>query len=48
MANFFRRVRQQLFIKNRFAKYLVYAAGEILLVALQVNNLELVKAETEF
>ncbi len=45
MANFFRRVRQQLFIKNRFAKYLVYAFGEILLVvigiliALQVNNL---------
>lgn len=44
MINFFRKVRQQLFIKNRFTKYLIYAFGEILLVvfgiliALQVNN----------
>lgn len=44
MASFFRRVRRQLFHKNRFTRYLVYAFGEILLVvigiliALQVNN----------
>ncbi|WP_271785038.1 DUF6090 family protein [Aquimarina algiphila] len=45
MTNFFRKIRQQHFIKNKFTKYLVYAFGEILLVvigiliALQVNNL---------
>lgn len=45
MAKFFRRIRQQLLIKNRFTRYLVYAIGEILLVvigiliALQVNNI---------
>lgn len=44
MANFFRRVRQQLFAKNRFTKYIIYAIGEIflvvigILIALQVNN----------
>jgi len=44
MANFFRRVRQQLYAKNKFIKYLIYAIGEIflvvigILIALQVNN----------
>jgi len=44
MTKFFRGIRQQLLIKNRFTKYLVYAIGEIflvvlgILIALQVNN----------
>lgn len=44
MANFFRRIRRQLFTKNKFTKYLIYATGEIflvvigILIALQVNN----------
>lgn len=44
MAQFFRKVRKKLFVKNRFTKYFIYAFGEILLVvigiliALQVNN----------
>ena len=44
MLKFFRKIRQQLISENRTAKYLLYAAGEILLVmigillALQINN----------
>jgi Family of unknown function (DUF6090) len=44
MIKFFRKIRQQLLSENRFTKYLIYAAGEILLVvigiliALQINN----------
>ena len=45
MINLFRKVRQQLFAKNHFGKYLFYAMGEIILVvlgiliALQLDNL---------
>lgn len=45
MFKFFRKIRQQLLSESRFAKYLMYAAGEIVLVvigiliALQINNL---------
>lgn len=44
MIKFFRRIRQRLLTENKISKYLLYAAGEILLVmigillALQVNN----------
>lgn len=44
MLKFFRKIRQQILEENRFTKYLMYAAGEILLVvigiliALQINN----------
>ncbi len=44
MIKFFRKIRQKLLLGNKFSKYLIYAAGEILLVmigillALQVNN----------
>lgn len=44
MLKFFRKIRQQLLRENQTSKYLLYAAGEILLVmigillALQVNN----------
>jgi len=44
MLKFFRQTRQKLLSENSFSKYLLYAAGEILLVmigillALQVNN----------
>ncbi len=44
MLKFFRKIRQQLLSENSYSKYLLYAAGEILLVmigillALQVNN----------
>ena len=44
MIKFFRRIRQQLLIENKFSKYLLYAIGEIVLVvigiliALQINN----------
>jgi len=44
MIKFFRKIRQQLLLKNRFSKYLLYAIGEIILVvigiliALQINN----------
>lgn len=43
MIKFFRKIRQQLLSENRFAKYLMYAVGEIVLVvigiliALQLN-----------
>lgn len=44
MIKFFRRIRQQLLTENKFSKYLLYAAGEIILVvigiliALSINN----------
>lgn len=44
MFKFFRRIRQNLLVENRFSKYLLYAFGEIILVvigiliALQINN----------
>jgi hypothetical protein len=44
MLKFFRKIRQRLLQRNRVTQYLVYAAGEILLVvigiliALQINN----------
>jgi hypothetical protein len=44
MISFFRKIRQALLTENKFSRYLVYAAGEIILViigifiALQVNN----------
>ncbi|PWI30912.1 hypothetical protein DI383_05610 [Flavobacteriaceae bacterium LYZ1037] len=44
MIKFFRKIRQHLLAENKFSKYLLYAAGEILLVmvgillALQVSN----------
>ena len=44
MIQFFRRIRQNLLHENRFSRYLLYAAGEIILVvigiliALQINN----------
>jgi hypothetical protein len=44
MIKFFRKIRQRLLTENKFSRYLIYAAGEILLVmigillALQVSN----------
>lgn len=44
MIKIFRRIRQRLLTENKFTKYILYAAGEVLLVmigillALQVNN----------
>jgi hypothetical protein len=44
MIKFFRKIRQRLFIENKFSKYLIYAIGEIVLVvlgiliALSINN----------
>jgi hypothetical protein len=44
MIKFFRKIRQQLLIENKFSKYLLYAIGEIVLVvigiliALSINN----------
>ena len=44
MINFFRKIRQNLIMKNQTAKYFKYAIGEIILVvigiliALQINN----------
>lgn len=44
MINFFRKIRQQILIENKFSKYLIYAIGEIslvvigILIALQLNN----------
>jgi len=44
MVRFLRRLRQQLFVDNRFSKYLIYGIGEIvliiigILIALQINN----------
>jgi hypothetical protein len=36
MITFFRRVRQQLLTQNKFAKYLIYGAGEIILVVIGI------------
>lgn len=47
MIKFFRKIRQQLLSENKFSKYLLYAAGEIILVvigiliALQINTMRL-------
>ena len=44
MIKFYRKIRQKLLSENKFSKYLIYAAGEIVLVvigiliALQINN----------
>jgi hypothetical protein len=44
MIKFFRKIRQQMLIENKFFKYLTYAVGEIILVvvgiliALSINN----------
>lgn len=44
MIKFFRKIRQKLLAENKFTKYLIYAAGEIILVvigiliALHINN----------
>lgn len=44
MIKFFRKIRQNLLIENKFSKYLIYAIGEIILVvigiliALSINN----------
>ena len=44
MVKFFRKLRQNMLIENKFYKYLIYAIGEIalvvigILIALQVNN----------
>ena len=44
MIKFFRKIRQQLLIENKFSKYLLYGLGEIVLVvigiliALSINN----------
>lgn len=54
MIRFFRKIRQTLFVQNQFAKYLLYASGEIILVvigiliALQVNNWNEFKKTQEF
>ncbi len=36
MIKFFRRIRQGLFIENKFSKYLLYAIGEIVLVVIGI------------
>ena len=36
MIKFFRKIRQRLLTENRFSKYLVYAFGEIILVAIGI------------
>jgi len=44
LIKFFRKIRQQLLIENKFSKYLIYAIGEIVLVvigiliAVSINN----------
>ena len=44
MIKFFRKIRQNLLSENKFSKYMIYAAGEIVLVvvgiliALQINT----------
>jgi hypothetical protein len=53
MIKFFRKIRRQLLTENRFAKYLLYAIGEIVLVvigiliALQINNANEIRKSTE-
>ncbi|MCS4436050.1 hypothetical protein [Aquiflexum gelatinilyticum] len=36
MARFFRNIRQQLLVENRFTRYLIYAIGEIFLVVVGI------------
>jgi len=36
MIKFFRKIRQQLLVENRFTKYLLYAIGEIVLVVIGI------------
>jgi len=44
MINFFRKIRQKIILESKLSKYLIYASGEIVLVAigilmaLQINN----------
>ncbi len=51
MISFFRKLRQQLIVENRFSKYLTYAIGEIflvvigILIALSINNWNIEKKE---
>ena len=53
MIHFFRKIRQELLVKNKFSKYLLYAIGEIILVvigiliALQINNWNIGRIEKE-
>ena len=53
MLRFFRQIRQRLLTDNKFSKYLLYAAGEIMLVvigiliALQVGNISETAKERE-
>ncbi|PWK24027.1 DUF6090 family protein [Maribacter polysiphoniae] len=36
MIKYFRKIRQQLLIENKFGKYLTYAFGEIVLVIIGI------------
>jgi hypothetical protein len=36
MLKFFRKIRQNLLVENRFNKYLLYAIGEIILVVIGI------------
>jgi hypothetical protein len=56
MARFFRNIRQQLLVENRFTRYLIYAIGEIFLVVVGImiavyfnnkNTDKKTKAETD-
>ena len=53
MIRFFRKIRQQLLVENKFSRYLLYAIGEVLLVvigiyiALQINNWNESKIQTK-
>lgn len=53
MIKIIRQIRQKLLIENKFKKYLLYAMGEIVLVAigiliaLQVNNLNTIHSEKQ-
>jgi hypothetical protein len=53
MIKVIRQTHQRLLIKNKFKKYLLYAMGEIVLVAigvliaLQVNNLNTIHSEKQ-
>ena len=53
MITFFRKIRQKLFVENKFRKYLLYAIGEVTLVmigillAFQANQWKENKAERE-
>lgn len=53
MIKVIRQIRQRLLIENKFNKYLLFAMGEIVLVAvgiliaLQVNNLNTIHSEKQ-